>query len=330
LLHNVSLRLITVGLSCAILYATSRGNRAWETEGKPSGATARGLSGALARIGGIQAGYTYAGTFLVALLLWHEATTAAIGLAWGLFGLALLETAEALHEKPLLVQGRLLLIASFVRIFIADLNSTSRVGPLSAPMITVTLLAAIYFYAASSTRDSTRFRAALLWFGTVSVAALLRFEMPAEWVAVSWAGMAVVAYVLGRQFTLTAFQDQCYALTLFVGIRCGFDNFFQTSPWYFTNTRTATVVACSLQLYILFAAEQLVKRQAAARPVREENGSGAWKLPRKIWSVIDTYPQHLFFFVPTILLTVLLSLEVRRGYLTAAWGSKPWLYFSPC
>jgi hypothetical protein len=82
-----------------------------------------------------------------------------------------------------------------------------------------------------------------------------------------------------------------------------------------------------LQLYILFAAEQLVKRQAAARPVREENGSGAWKLPRKIWSVIDTYPQHLFFFVPTILLTVLLSLEVRRGYLTAAWGLEALVVF---
>lgn len=35
---------------------------------------------------------------------------------------------------------------------------------------------------------------------------------------------------------------------------------------------------------------------------------------------LDENPQHLFFFVPTLLLTVLVSLEVPRGYLTAAWG----------
>jgi uncharacterized membrane protein len=325
--HNVSLRLITVGFSCAIIYAASRRNLAWELEGKPPAAPVRDLSAALASIGGIRAVYTYSGTLLVALLLWDETTTAAVGLAWGLFALALLETAEALHEKPLLVQGRVLLIASFARIFVADLNSTSRVGVLTAPVITVTLLAASYYYAAFSTRDSPRFRAALLWFGTTSVAALLRFQLPAEWVAVSWAAMAVAAYALGRQWSLATFRNQCYVLTLFVGIRCAFDNFYQTSPWHFTNTRTATVVACSLFLYILFAVAQLSKTKGGAQVVEGETGAGVWKLLRKIWSMVEMYPRHLFFFVPTILLTVLLSLEVRRGYLTAAWGLEGLVVF---
>ena len=35
---------------------------------------------------------------------------------------------------------------------------------------------------------------------------------------------------------------------------------------------------------------------------------------------LDEHPQHLYFFVPTLLLTVLISLEVQRSYLTAAWG----------
>jgi len=35
---------------------------------------------------------------------------------------------------------------------------------------------------------------------------------------------------------------------------------------------------------------------------------------------LDENPQHVFFFVPTLLLTVLINLEVPRGYLTAAWG----------
>ncbi len=42
----------------------------------------------------------------------------------------------------------------------------------------------------------------------------------------------------------------------------------------------------------------------------------------------DENPHQLFFFVPTLLLTVLLSLEIRRGYLTAAWGAEALLIFA--
>ena len=43
---------------------------------------------------------------------------------------------------------------------------------------------------------------------------------------------------------------------------------------------------------------------------------------------LDENPQHLFFFVPTILVTVLLSLEIRRTYLTAVWGLEGLLVFA--
>lgn len=325
--HNVSLRLLTVSLSCAMLYLASRRHLpAPEPE-----ATGPADQGTLPRwinlVGGISTAYTGAASLLVALLLWDEASTAAVGLAWGLFGLALLETAEALRERPLLVQGRLLLGASFVRIFIADLNSTSRVGPLAAPVITVTLLAAIYYYAAFSKQNSPRVRATFLWFGTLSLAALLRFELPVEWVAVFWAAMAVVLYALSRYLRMATFREQCYAMTLLGGARCAFDNFYQLSRWHFTNVRTATVVACALLFYLLFAVVKLQKRQAGTTDLDESDGDGVWQQLRVAWHWIGTHEQHLFFFVPTILLTVLLSLEVRRGFLTAAWGIEGLIVF---
>ncbi len=43
---------------------------------------------------------------------------------------------------------------------------------------------------------------------------------------------------------------------------------------------------------------------------------------------LDQNRHHLFFFVPTTLLTVLVSLEVRRSYLTAAWGLEGFLVFA--
>ena len=146
--HNVSLRLVIVSVSCAMLYLASRRHSPASAPGAAADSDrtdAGALFEWLIRLGGFSTVYTGAATLLVALLLWDEVSTAAVGLAWGLFGLALLETAEALREKPLLVQGYVLLLASFVRIFIADLNSTSRVGPFAAPVMTVTLLAAIYY-----------------------------------------------------------------------------------------------------------------------------------------------------------------------------------------
>lgn len=328
--HNVSLRLLTVSVSCAMLYLASR---RLLPASRPTAATdsdqadAGTLSGWLIRFGGYSTAYTGAATLLIALLLWEEASTAAVGLAWGLFGLALLEIAEALREKPLLVEGRLLLLASFVRIFIADLNSTSRIGPLAAPLITVTLLAAIYYFAAFSAQSSPRARATLLWFGTLSLAALLRFELPVEWVAVLWAVMAVVLYALSRYLHTATFREQCYAMTLLAGVRCAFDNFYQLSPWRFTNVRTATVVACALLFYLLFVVVKLQKNQSGATDSQESDGDGVWQMVRAAWHWIGSHEQHLFFFVPTILLTVLLSLEVRRGFLTAAWGVEGLIVF---
>ena len=326
--HHASLRLITVAASCAVLYVASR----WQVIAEEDGATPKKDAGDFfSRVwssAGISGVYTAASTLLAGYLLWVEATSGVVGLAWGLFGLVLIEAAGLTRDKALLWQGRALLVASFVRIFVADLNSTSRLGALPVPVITVTILAAIYYYAAFTSEGSPRIRSALQWMGTISVAALLRFEMSPEWVAVGWAAMAVALYFASGVLRERTLRAQCYAMTLLAGIRCGFDNFYRVSPWRFTNVRTVTVTACALLLYVLFAAAKLAKRQPdpkdpgeTEKRKRGEAGLGY------AWRAIEAYPQHLFFFVPTILLTVLVSLEVRRGFLTAAWGIEGLIVF---
>ena len=322
--HHVSLRLITVAASCATLYVASR----WHVVAEEGGAAPKKDAGDFfSRVGtsaGISGVYTAASTVLAGYLLWVEATSGVVGLAWGLFGLVLIEVAGLTRDKALLWQGRALLVASFARIFFADLNSTSRLGALPVPEITVTILAAIYYYCAFTSEDSPRIRSALLWMGTTSIAALLRFEMPPEWVAVGWAAMAVVLYFASGALREETFRAQCYAMTLLAGIRCGFDNFYRVSPWRFTNVRTVTVTACALLLYVLFAAAKMAKRKPEPKDdTQKPQDRGV----RYAWRSIESYPQHLFFFVPTILLTILVSLEVRRGFLTAAWGIEGLIVF---
>jgi uncharacterized membrane protein len=324
--HNVTLRLITVGCSSALLYLFA--DRAASSTEVTEAAADESLSWFqwLARAARLRAIYTSSATILIAVLLWHEVANAAIGLAWGLLGIALIEAARTRNDWSLLLQGRLLLLASFARIFFADLNATQHLRSIPTSVLTVSLLSAIYYFAGFSTKDSARIRMALLWFGTISLAALLRFQLSVEWVAVSWSVLAVILYGLGR-FNITTFRSQSYVIALLVGARCAFDNFYQVGPWHFTNIRIATVVSCALLLYILFAAALLTKGKGR-NPVPEENSNrGRWWVFQKLWMWIEAHPQHLFFFIPTILLTVLLSLEVRRGFLTAAWGLEALIVF---
>jgi uncharacterized membrane protein len=323
--HHVSLRLITVAASCAALYLASR----WQVIAEAEGATPKKDAGdffsRVAASAGISGVYTASSTLLAGYLLWVEATSGVVGLLWGLFGLVLVEGAGLTRDRALLWQGRALLAASFARIFVADLNSTSRLGALPVPVITVTILAAIYYYCAFTSDGSPRIRSAQLWMGTISIAALLRFEMLPAWVAVGWAAMAVVLYFASGAFREETFRGQSYAMTLLTGVRCGFDNFYRVSPWRFTNVRTVTVTACALLLYVLFAAAKLAKRELNRKGAEKKKDGGTGL--RYAWRSIEAYPQHLFFFVPTILLTVLLSLEVRRGFLTAAWGIEALIVF---
>jgi predicted membrane protein DUF2339 len=330
--HGMSARLITIAISSILFYAISRRCAYPQQATRSAGTPGAFASDALSRFGGITALYSAAATILVTDLLWRELTSAAIALAWGVFAMILLEAARALPDRPLLIQSRILLLASFARIFFADLNSVATIGHLSARVLTVSILAALYFYAALTSEESSRFRAVLFWLGTIAVVSLIRFQLSAEWVAVAWAALVVVLYFAGGIRKLATFRDQSFGLALLVGVRCAFDNFYQIARWHFTNTRIATVVAASALLYILFVVTQLTKQ---SRKESDNGGAGNSPKPgnrlitalRRFWTLVRIYPQHLFFFVPTILLTVLLSLEIRRGYLTAAWGLEALIIF---
>jgi hypothetical protein len=132
--------------------------------------------------------------------------------------------------------------------------------------------------------------------------------------------------LLGNRLAIRTFIHQAYALTLFAGVRCAFDNFYQTRPIWFTNERTVTVVTASLAFYLLFVFSWKIKGRAKPTAAGEIAAKKPGRL-RAIMNFVDAYPHHLFFFVPTILLTVLLSLEARRSYLTAAWGVEGLIVF---
>jgi uncharacterized membrane protein len=335
--NGLSLRVITISAGAAILYLIARraapspdsrfAAPALKAQARGSSA---GIGDILASIGGVPGLYTGAATLLLSLLLWHEVTTAGVALAWALAGLLLIEASDAITDLGLRGQGFALIFASFLRIFFVDLNGTTMIGPITSRLLTVSVLTAIYFWA-STRAETDRWRAIFLWLGTIAFAALVRFEIATEWVAVGWAAMTVALFAIGRRFGNRTFRDQCYVFALLTAIRCAFDNFYQTAPWHFTNVRIATTVAASLLLYAVFIAIRIWRVAPLASPGRTGMGAAAFGAARsRVRRALDWFElraHHLFFFTPTILLTILLTIEVRRGYLTAAWGAEALVVF---
>jgi hypothetical protein len=102
---------------------------------------------------------------------------------------------------------------------------------------------------------------------------------------------------------------------------------------WFTNARTMTVTLAAVMMYALLAVALIEKRKAAKEGAQQAaplHSGSKWRTMRWVRAFfwwVDANPQQIYFFVPTVLLTVLLSLEVNRSYLTASWGLEAFLIF---
>lgn len=307
---GANLRVITVALAVTVYYLFAR--RISPAKSEPELETP--ITDEIVWRGGMPAVYTWIGTVLAGLLIWYEVTPAAVGLAWAMLGLALVEVSRPLADRALRAQGYTLMVLSFGRIFIADLNVTSDLGPVPARLVTVTLLAAIYYYSSfTADQDLPRLKTALLWFGTSALVALMYFQC-GEWVSVAWAVSTVTLFFLGKLLKRPHFVYQSYLLTLLGALHCAFEDF------YLAHHGRTTVSLVAVLFYFLLGTSLFEKRKRAAQEAAG-GAPGQGKFARWV-AAVDTHPQHLFFFVPTILVTVLLLLEVNPAYLTAAWGAE--------
>ena len=169
--HNVDLRLITVSIVVAVMYAMSRWVR---------------IPGSL-RERDVHHLYSWAGSLLVAWLLWSELQPLSVALGLAVFGLVLFEWGLLRRIRQLRLQAYLALTAAFARIFFINLTAARLPGESVSPALyTVAPIALIFFFiwaqlqADKTTADTGRFPMSdvIAYFGAGSVAALLYFQMP--------------------------------------------------------------------------------------------------------------------------------------------------------
>jgi hypothetical protein len=309
---GVTLRLITISLVAIVLYVAARFSRvkdeaeAWR----------------FARVA--SASYTWAASFLLALLAWYELRPVGVANAWVVGGLLLLELGLTRKNLHLRLQSYVLLAATFARIFFVNLSADGLPGEVSPRFYTVLPIALTFFYAywrlgqadGDLVSKEQKFRVGDIccWLGTVTVGSLMRFELEADWVAAAWAALAFALLAIAWRSGRRVFLYQALLVVFGVLFRIVLHNFYERSyfPAPAWESRWITVGATvALLLAALPVAFKMRRKEE-----EDDDGAGIGRLVRGL----GRHPEQFFFFIAIGLLTVLLGLEMRHGMVTLSWG----------
>ena len=269
---------------------------------------------------------TWGGSTLIALLIWYQLRPASVALGWMLMGLVAFELGFARRSFSLRLQAYVAVAASFLRMFFVNLNAAGNPGEISPRVYTTLPLAVGFFYVfwrLESSREvlpqaERRFKAAewCSYLGVLTVAALMRFELDADYVVAAWAALAFVLVLSAWRFEKRVFLNQALLIGFATLFRCTLHNFYERSyfPAPFSHGRLLTA---GTAVAILFLALPYAFRLTRSK----EAGEGAvGRLPTRILAALARRPDQVFFFVPFLLLTGLLAVEMRSGLVTLAWG----------
>ncbi len=307
---GISLRLMTLAAIAALCYIGARWGEAEER------AWTQHLPAALA----------WAGTGVLALLAWYELQPASVALAWAILGIALVETGMAKQWLALRLQAYALFISGFFRIFFVNLNAESGPEILSARLYTVVPMAVVFYFVYERLQGrADEFLAgdrrwhvaeAHSWMGLLAAVALLRFEVPIDWVVAAWAGLTAVLLAVAAMSGRRLFISQSLILGLAVAVRGVLHNFYERSyfplpaPLAFGRFFVLSVTAALLLAGLPLAFRLRVKGEKAPAAGRVRRG----------WFHFVNRPEQTLFFVAMLLVTSLLAAELSKGMVTMGWG----------
>ena len=304
---------VSISLAAALLYIASR----WI--GFPSAV----------RTFRIPEGYTWVATLVVALLAWYQLWPASVALGWALIGLVVFQLGYERQSASLRLQGYLLFIASFLRVFFVNFNAEQNPGVLSPRLYTALPLALLFYfvygrldgYSEKSFALDRRVHAAGVHclLGTVTIAAAMRFELSADWIAAAWAALLLCFVLIAWRWGRRIFLGQALLLGAAVFFRTFLHNFYQRSYFPPPSAWSGGWMTSGAVVALVFLALLVALKMKLPRP---EGAPTAGKIRRALAS-LNRNPAQAFFFVAFILLTGLLFVELHtHGMATVAWGAE--------
>jgi hypothetical protein len=261
-----------------------------------------------------------AGTILAAGLLWHVLDSPLVAVGWAALGLLLIECGLRLPLKTLRLQGNVVMLAVFGRLFLANFTISGATAGISHRLLTVLPLIALYYYLSNRMAGEvgTSKLAALerglsrlyLYLPAILAAVLMRFELGRVAAVIGWALLTVVLLVLGRLRNNRDLLWQSYMLALACFFRSWVTNFNIPESLAGVSARIATG---AIVIASFFAAQFISPR----RPVVEGGGGNPL---RRLFALAERYARPGFAVLGSLLLTLLLFYEVSGSLLTVALG----------
>jgi hypothetical protein len=314
--HRDMQLLATVGICAALLYLCSRWSASFEAEKRLH----------------ISDVYTWAGSTLIFLLVWYELQPVTVAVAWALLGIVLFELGLGRHLSSLRWQSYAALVGSFVRIFYFNINATGNPGEISPRVWTLVFLATVFFYlyarlaaATDETLEHDRIlktSPVLCYFGSITVAALMRAELDPNWVVAAWAAMILVLLALAWKLRRVIFLEQGLILSMAVLFRAALFNLYESNRILLASEHSRLIYV-GVTVGLLFLAVPLALR---LRPGEREAVPMEGGLFARLMGVLTRHPDKIIFFIAFGLLTALLYLEVSSN-VTLVWGLEALVVF---
>jgi uncharacterized membrane protein len=303
--HGRDLRLITVSILVGVLYALARWVR------MPASLESSDTRHA----------YTWAASGLFAWMLWSKLQPISVALGLAVFGLALFEWGHWRNLKQIRLQGYAALIAAFVRIFFVNLTAATLPGEMISPRIyTVAPIALIYFFVWAQLQskkvspESSRWSATdlIAYLGTASVAALLYFQVPAEWIIFAWAITVLVLMTASLLLDKEIFLHQSELLVVGIVTRALAHNIFGGS-YFVAGGWNGNIGILSLTAGLLLLALPISFSLRARYAVLPPPSPLVRKLALR-------HPEQILFFAPLVLISFMIAVKMNPGMVTLSWG----------
>jgi Predicted membrane protein (DUF2339) len=320
LFPSLSLRLVTLVIVAAIFYLCAR----WAAKGEFALAPFAAAS------------YSWAASSLVVLLIDYEAAPHSVALGWALFGVALFEIGVFWKSRNWRLQSYVVFILSFFRVAVYNLD------PPSSQLLFFTLPVAFLFYyvyfrltrftsppSASATSayaavdpfalDKQVYAATFLaYLGSATLALFADSYFPGGSHLVAWAVLSLLFVGIAWSARLDVFLHHSLILAFLVSARAlAFELRIggrPSIPGDFSAVFYVSAVAAILFVAQAFAFP-LRARFAAARKNAASSGS-----PELSLFDLTSRPEQIYFFLPFLLVTLLILNEVSFGRVTIAWG----------
>ena len=237
-----SLRLITVSMVAAGLYAISRKT------------TARNAPHALASA----YVHTTTATSLLALLMWYEASTGWLAALWALFAFVLAALDRRFKLEELRWQAHALGALTLLRSVGLNLYLHEMWHGISVRLLSLALVAVVFYAMSRLIRMPDEWRARDLhhiysWAASVIVSLLLWYELQPLSIAVGLAVFGLVLFEYGLLRKIEQFRYQAYVALVVAFSRIFLSNLTAGEPGEFWGPRMYTILPLVLIFFFVYA-----------------------------------------------------------------------------